>query len=834
MDEKSLTKASVKQADQETIESSKLLDSTESLQTEDISNLKTGENEDIILPNKSEALANESKEKTDIVQEMGKDAHDGCVHKAEPSQETLQLKTIFEMSVEQCSGSKTYFETTSESQVEELSQSYYELSLKAETQLSGEHECNVEKLEQEEKRGRTNPSKMSLEQRSLSLNITGESSVGQKVKADKSRTFSDNLCTIGGSFDESEGSPSTPFVKSYTPEFAPTVSVTPTSTTSNKDIPTKPEAPSGEHMSSFEQSESLSEMLDLAGVLPRPSLEKMELAYIRRKSVPANVYALAGSSLDKFAMADQTMKAVAEEHQLEELGYCVFSECSAPMPSPADLPSTGDSLHQCFPSLLCEVETDLGVLEEKGTQQQIDQKECATNISQKNVSDKKDSPIKTNLILEKAVTTGMKPDRLRIPMTTSRDRLTEFRLETGLPGDIKIQAIPEVDIEKDPSREASPIPPDKSFTFTPTETGSKVPLTPFTLKSPTSISPSEVHSENQVSGEREMKKDVTEKTSDSEGLEKSPGLDKEMIGLDLKVQEEKDNKQEMTNIEMINIGNPSTSSQVLQYSMEEKEDCKILEHAKPTKLEGVETKETSNTEQTSGTEKPLDAKFQPQELTLTKDLPKLQLSSPIIIIPQSQVEEVEEEDDIEMAEEPQEIMEEPGKPLHLQADKPDKSLTKELKKEQVRLMVGDQMLDDDPVSGAEEWSHSAINSDEWEPATDSSHLSPCSDHDLPRQTGDGAEAEDMEVDKKEKSIDMDTMKAEDVQEDQTRGKKYEEADSGEGDKRKEKEMVEEKDAAKEEEPVIVLESTQQTANDETTVDVSILDTDSGWMDSQGT
>ncbi|XP_037552304.1 microtubule-associated protein 2 [Nematolebias whitei] len=827
MEEKSLTEASVKQADQETVENSKLLESTESLQTEDVSSLKTEENVDIILPNKSEALTNESKEKIEIVQEMVKDDHDDCVHKAEPSQQTQQLKTIFDMSVEQCSGSKTYFETTSESQVEELSQSYYELSLKAETKLSGEHECNVEKLEQEEERGRTNPSKMSLKQRSLSLNITSESSVEPKAKADKSRTFSDNLCTIGGSFDESEVSPSTPLVKSYTPEFAPTVSVTPTSTTSSEEIPSKPEAPSGEHISSFEQSESLSEMLDLAGVLPRPSLERREVDYIRRKSVPANVYALAGSSLDKFAMADQTMKVVAEEHQLEELGYCVFSECSAPMPSPADLPNTEDCLHQCFPSLLYEVGRDLGVLEEKGIQQQRDQKESATKISQKTVSDKKDSPVKTSLILERAVTTGMKPDRLRIPMTASKDRLTEFRLETGLPGDIKIQAIPEVDIEKDPSREASPIPPDNSFTFTPTETGSKVPLTLVTLKSPTSISPTKVHSETQVSGEREMKKDVTGKTYDSEGLDKSSGLDKEMIGLDLKGQEEKDIKQDMTN-----IGNLSTSSQALQYSMEEKEDCKIRAHAKSSRLEGVETQETSNTDQTSGTEKPLDAKFHPQELTLTKDLPKLQLFSPIIIIPQSQVEEVEEEDDIEMAEEPQEIMEEPGKPLHLQADEPDKSLTKELKKDKVRLMVGDQMLDDDPLSGAEEWSHSAINSDDGEPATDSSHLSPCSDHDLPPQTGDGAEAEDMEVDKKEKGIDMDTLKAEDVLEDQTKGKKDEEADSSEGDKGKEKKMVEERDAAKEEEPVIVLEATRQTANDETTIDVSILDTDSGWMDSQ--
>lgn len=821
-EKKSLTEASVKRAEQEAIESSKLLESTESLQTEDVSSLKTEENVETILPNKLESAMNESKENTELGQEMDKDDRDDSVPKAEPSQETLQLKTTFNMSVEQCSGSKTYFETTPKSQVEELSQSYYELSLKAETKTSGEHECNMEKLEQEEEPGRTNPSKMSLEQRSLSLNITSGSSVGQKAKAEKSRTISENLYTIGGSFDESEVSPSTPFVKSYTPEFAPTVSVTPASITLSEDISIKPDASPGEHISSFEQSESLSEMLDLAGVLPRPSLERREVDYIRRKSVPANVYTLAGSSF-KFATADQTMKVVTEERQLEELGYCVFSECSAPMPSPADLPSTGDSLHQCFPSFLGEVEGDLGVLEEKGVQQQRDQKESATKSSQKTVLDKKESPVKTSLILERAVTAGIKPDRLRIPMTASKDRLTEFRLETGLPGDIKIQAIPEVDIEKDPSREASPIPPDNSFTFTPTETESKVPLTLVTLKSPTSISPTE---ETQVSGETEMKEDETEKTFDSEGLDKSPGLDKQIIKLELKVQEEKDNKQDLTNTD-----SPSTSCQVLNYSMEEKEDCKIQEHTKPSRLEGMETQETSNTEQTSGTEKPLDAKSQPQELTLTKDLPKLQLSSPIIIIPQSQVE-IEEEDDIEMAEEPQEIMEEPGKPLHFKADEPDKSLAKELKTDQVRLMVGDQMLDDDPVSGAEEWSHSAINSDEGEPATDSSHLSPCSDHDLPPQSENGAEAEDMEVDKEEKGIDTDTMKAENVKEDQTNGKKHEEADCGEVHKGKEKKMVEERD--EEEEAVMGLEATRQTANDETTIDVSILDTDSGWMDSQGT
>ncbi|XP_037829800.1 microtubule-associated protein 2 isoform X2 [Kryptolebias marmoratus] len=847
--EKDLAEASsFKQADEEAAESSKTLESTvkereEILQTEDKSSLQTEENVEMILPKEPEAPMDESKEKTELVQETGKDDQEDGIQKVDPSQETVQSKATFDMSEEQCSGSKTYFETSSKSQEEGLSQSYYELSLTAETKLSEEHECVVEKVEQEEKKVKTNPSKMTLEQRSLSLNITGGSSSGQTGKADKSRTFSESLYPISGSFDESELSPSSPFVESDIPKFPPTVSISPTSTTSNEDIPTKPEAPSDEHSSSFEQSENLSEMLDLAGALPRPSLERREVDYMRRKSVPANVSALAGRSFDMFAVADQTSKVVVGERQLEELGYCVFSECSAPMPSPADPPSPGHSLHQCFPSLEGEVEGDLGVSEGNGIQkptQQRDQKETATEVSQKTVLDKKDSPVKTSLILERAVTSGIKPDRLRIPMTTSKDRLTEFRLETGLPGDLKIQAIPEVDIEKDPSREASPIPPDNSFTFNPTETGSKVPLTPITPKSPpevsptevsptevsptevypTEVSPSKVHPETQVSGWREMKEDLTEKTSDSkpEKLE----LDKEMTKPDLEVLKEQDAQQDVSN-----TGEPSTSSEVLGYSVEEK-DCKIQsEHSKPARLEEMETQETSNIDQNVGTEK--DKKVQSQELTLTKDFPRPQLCSPIIIIPQAQVdEEVEEDDDIEMAEEPQEVMEEPGEPLHHQTAKAGESLTKEVgseepKKDQVRLMVGDQMLEDDPVSGAEEWSHSALNSDEGEPATDSSHLSPCSDHDLPPQSEDGAEAGDMEVDQGEEV-------GEDVKEDHTKGK---EVDSGEVDegKGKEKETMEERDATKGEETEISVE-TSQAANDETTMDVSILDTDSGWMDSQ--
>lgn len=830
--ENDLTEAvSVEQADEKAIEISKFLESTimehkEILQTEDISSLNTEENLGIVLPNKPDAPINKSKEKAELIQEMGKDDQDCSVQKVDSSQETL--KATFVTPVDQCSGSKTYFKTTSQSQEEELTQSYYELSLKAETKSSGEHEYAVEKLEQEGGKVGINLCQMSLEQ-NLSLNITGGSSAVHTIKADKSSPLSESLYTIGGCVDKSEVSPSTLIVESCTPKFPPKVSITPTSATSNEDIPTKPKSTSDEHRSSFEQSESLSEMLDLAGVLPCPSLVRREIDYTRRKSVPANVSALVGSSLDKFAMADQISKEVAGERQLEELGYCVFSECSAPMPSPADLPSPGYTLQHCFPSMDSEIKGELGVMDVKEIQKQTqisNKQETATKISQK-----PDSPVKTSLILEKAVTSGIKPDRLRIPMTTSKDRLTELRLETGLPGDIKIQAIPEVDVEKDPSREASPIPPDTSFTFTPTEIGSKVPLTPITPKSPAEASPAEFHPETQISEGRKVKEDVTDTTSFSEGVDEKPDLHKEKNKPDHEVLEETDHQKDVNN-----IGEAATSSQVLHCSMEKTKDSKIQsEHSKPARSEGLETQETSDTDQALG----IDKNFKPQELTLTEDFPRPHLCSPIIIIPQTQIdEEVEEEDDIEIAEEPQEIMEELIEPQHHQLDKSKERSNKELgfedpKTDQVRLMVGDQLLEDDPVSGAEEWSHSALNSDEGEPITDSSHLSPCSDPDLPPQSEDGGEAAQMKVDKKEAGIKIDELKDEDIKKNQSKGKKAE-ADSGEVEEGKEKKTLGEGDSTKEEETEIGVEATSQAGNDETTMDVSILETDSGWMDSQGT
>ncbi|KAM3584821.1 uncharacterized protein V6R79_000123 [Siganus canaliculatus] len=718
------------------------------------------------------------------------------------------------------SAAKTYFETSSESQehASTHTQSYYELSTAAEPRLG--EAVPIQKLEeQQESKTKTSSGKISLEQRSLSLNIT----VGQNMTGEKSKSLSDQLCPISGSFEESEVYPSTPSVDSQI-QLPPALSITPTTTEASESVPAKVETPTScdKHDSGFERSGSLSEMLDLAGALPRPSLEKRELDY-RRKSVPANVSALVGSSLAKLALGDQTSRVVGGESHLEELGYCVFTEYTGPMPSPADVPSPGDSPHQRFPSMESEVEEELGAPEVECPQkvlQQHDLKESVPEVSQKTF-EKKEVPVKSTLILEKAVTSGVKPDRLRIPMTSPKDRLSEFRLESGLPGDIKIQAIPEVDVEKDPSREASPIPPDNSFIFTMNEPGSKAPPTPTTPKSPDDKS----YEPTQINGAK-LKDDVSpEVKAESGSMVHSGGTDDKKTDSEREMQKsEQEQSQERGD-------KPQVQSTQSFQSTSKEGKTGDSGHFTPTRLEKQED---------SCTEKHSDVKYskvqESQEVTPDKCSPKPHISSPVIIIPQAQVdEEADEEDDIEIAEEPQEMLEDAGvSSKEDQAKDSQINVTgkEEQKKEQVRLMVGDPMAEEDPKSGAEEWSHSALNSDDGEPATDSSHLSPCSDHDQPVEgCGEEKAAEDAQI-----------HRDDDLKDNQKEVQEVQGIDPDEVVEEKECKTMEEERIGEEEkdieigqeveETLEVPDQTDEAANDETTMDVSILDTDSGWMDSQ--
>lgn len=782
----------------------KVRDPLEVSLTEDASCLKTEDNVGVMLPKDSQAPSNESKEKMEQVEATHQGNQYRNIREVGLSHETVQLK---EGSVkDQDSRSKTYFET-SKNQDEGLSQGYYELSLTSEKKSGVEYDKTRDAFEeQEEKKVRTLPDKAPLEQRRLSLNIPTGSSTETTVNIDKSRRFSESLCPISGSFDGSDVPPLTPFVKTHALPFQPVLSITPTS-----DCPqTGEDISAEEHGSSSDQSESLSDMLDLAGVPLRPPIQMRD--HIRRKSMPASAFL--GNTFDKLGLSVPILTEVAGENQQEDLGYCMFSEYSAPMPSPADLPSPGDPQHQHFPSLGSVEQDDSRVVETEGGQIQMQPNENKemTQISQKPVLEKKDPPVKTSLILDKAVTSGVKPDRLRIPMTASKDRLTELRLETGLPGDIKIQAIPEVDVEKDPSREASPIPPDNSFTFTPAETGSRLPLNPTSPKSS-----AEGTLETQVSG-RLGNNDMPDKSSQSktgaEELEANKGMEKSDVVDQEEIADEQDR---------ITKARLSASSDPFQDSVEDK----------PLSLGEIETPKSSDLAQHSNME-PVGEKthqIQLPEVNLTKDSAKPQILSPIIVIPQAQVDE---EDDIEIAEEPQEIMGEPEESLHSKRNITEESIpsvpeVKEQKKDQMRLMVCDKMLDDDSKSGAEEWSHSALNSDEGEPATDSSHLSPRSDHDLLQQSEEGDEEEN-----KGKDFRVDTMEGtreenKVVSKEETCQQKAERAGDG-----KEKKIQTIEDGTKGKYTAIDEEASSLATNDETTVDVSIMDSDSGWMDPQGT
>ncbi|XP_034533558.1 microtubule-associated protein 2-like [Notolabrus celidotus] len=684
---------------------------------------------------------------------------------------------------DQDSRAKTYFETSSKSNQEDSpqTQSYYELSTAAETQALEE---------QQETNAGTTSCKESTEQRSLSLNVLVGSSEAQIEEGEKSKASPESLGPISGSFDEPEVNPSTPAAESQS-QSPPVVSITQTTTESSEDVSNKEDTPSNKHDSGFERSGSLSEMLDLAGALPYPSHERKELDHMRRKSMPCNVSALVGSSLAKLALGDQTVEVIGES-PLEELGYCVFNEYSGPMPSPADVPSPGDSPHQRFPSAESEVEEELEakVVEgvQKVMQQQQDTKGVIPEITQKTVLDKKDSPKKTSMILERAVTSGIKPDRLRIPMTSTKDRLTEFRLETGLPGDIKIQAIPEVEIEKDPSREASPIPPDTSFTFSSAETGIGTPQTPTTPKSPVETSPETRVSEESALQEARAEEKPESQTADDESTKS-------------------DGKETIEETETAN--QPSVASQSL------KEGTDKGEHGTPVRLDRNGKQDV----QLLSPEKPVKLKL--HQVPLDKASPKPTISSPVIIIPQAQVEEEgDEDDDIEIAEEPQEMMEEPEVPALTKTDQAikDGGMGEQRK---VTLMVEDQLVDEDPKSGAEEWSHSAQNSD-GEPATDSSHLSPCSDHDQPAEGSRNEEMREDEVAEDVPKVEQKDQTKEEVCSDKVLEEKKEEA----------KEEEERLGKAEQEKDIEIGQEMEEAANDETTMDVSVLDTDSGWMDSQ--
>jgi len=710
-------------------------------------------------------------------------------------------------------GMETYFETSTQSSVEESPQpqSYYEISTAARAWSNPEAvgafklmptpgqiklEVTAESITQRpEEQPQRHVHKMPLEQRILSPNITIKSPTG----VTKSSTFlHPRLSPIIGSFDDSAAFPPTPSMEQH-------LSTTPAPSTAQAPEEALTKIAAMEQNVSFDQSSDLSEMLDLAGALPKLSLEKRVVDPMRRKSVPVNVSALVGSSLAKLALGNQASRGVGED-----LGYCVFNEYLGPMPSPADLPSSGDAPYQSFPSMDAD--------------DKLDQKEIVCEIILKSpTAEKKDvteSPRKSSVVLEKAVPSGIKPDHLRIPVV-SPNRLTEFLLESGLPGDMKIQAIPEVDVEKDPSREASPIPPDSSFSFS--RTDGNVPQTPTTPKSPVdgSLNPEEHVKDTQKDAGTESQVELVADTKKFAQKEPEFGEDTK----DLKEEHCKTGKIEVNESDVT-----SSSNEALGQKTDE------VQESIPPKLKTEEAQEhVAHSLELS--EKPVDEKGTRGLAEEIKEEIRLQSAAPIIIIPQAQLDEddgEEEDDEVELAEEPQEVMEEASD-----------HLKEESRKEIVAVLEveGVEVVRVEPKSDTGLSNHS----NNGEPVTDTSQLSLYSDRRQMQSSLKGGEdrvkEENQSKDLREAAPEAE-KREEDAVEGDVEGMEKEQNDDAEQEEGKapdvDKETFREEEASpKEIEQMVDVASdpvreVHQTTNEDTAMDVSVLDTDSGWMDTQGT
>uniref|UniRef100_A0A8C2BR72 Microtubule-associated protein n=1 Tax=Cyprinus carpio TaxID=7962 RepID=A0A8C2BR72_CYPCA len=330
------------------------------------------------------------------------------IHEVKQGQiEDKQMEITKEEDMKDKSGMSAYFETTTIKTDASGSQGegYYELSTKSEEQkdsvadlplpeisystLAQTHSLEVQPdlpkssadtlhtaLPVDRRDDcRLSPGKLALEQRSYSLNIT----IGAMDHGDaqgRPRIFSplatDIMSHTSGSLDESADylPVTTPSVEKL-PQFPPVILETTASTTTPSssppqetvtDVKTSPQSESPEspvqakscYKNGTVMAPDLPEMLDLAGTRSRLTSDNTDSEIMRRKSVPMDMSSLVSDSLAHLFKGDQGQMATKREMQLEEQGYCVFSEYSGPMPSPADLHSPMDSSPQIFNTVISE------------------------------------------------------------------------------------------------------------------------------------------------------------------------------------------------------------------------------------------------------------------------------------------------------------------------------------------------------------------------------------------------------------------------------------------------------------------------------------------------
>ncbi len=264
--------------------------------------------------------------------------------------------------------------STVDSRSQEISYSTLaETNDKPETAKSTAEDTRVFTVPDRSNECRLSPGKLALEQRSYSLNITigAMDQSGQGKPRNFSPLATDIMSYTSGSLDESaDYLPVTTPSVDKPPSFPPLILETAASVTSDSSSPPRttepvstptpqPESPESPqpHKSTYKNgtvmTQDLPEMLDLAGTRSRLASENSDAEITRRKSVQADAPALTDDPLASFLSGEQSPRK--SDSQMEEMGYCVFSEYSGPMPSPADVFSPTDTSAQAFtPSVLEE------------------------------------------------------------------------------------------------------------------------------------------------------------------------------------------------------------------------------------------------------------------------------------------------------------------------------------------------------------------------------------------------------------------------------------------------------------------------------------------------
>ncbi|MEQ2162975.1 hypothetical protein GOODEAATRI_025445 [Goodea atripinnis] len=222
---------------------------------------------------------------------------------------------------------------------------------------------------------RLSPGKLALEQRSYSLNITigTTDQTGQGRQRNFTPLATDIMSYTSGSLDESvDYLPiSTPSVDKP-PSFPPLILETAASVTSDSSSPPRtaeppskvspdpesPESPEpnkGSYKNGSVMTQDLPEMLDLAGSRSRLASENTDSEIIQKKSLKDDFPTITDDPLASLTSGELSPRVKKSDSQLEEMGYCVFSEYSGPMPSPADVLSPTSTSGQVFtPSVLEE------------------------------------------------------------------------------------------------------------------------------------------------------------------------------------------------------------------------------------------------------------------------------------------------------------------------------------------------------------------------------------------------------------------------------------------------------------------------------------------------